>query len=261
MKSEFIGSGAHWNVERIYFNENGILKTVIHKKAKSLNRLDIDDNLAKYDLIARNELPTLSMFLFHNSEVSDFIIAEDLNPPQSDGLYVSPNTVRNASSYASLIVDYLNPNKELSIEKLEKFNLIKYLKDPKKLSNLNDEKILDGAEKEIYTNKIETISNLKEFWANSMNDMINASKNRIEIFSDAFFFRVRKSNNEVEYKIADFDNIQSHHDSEMSMEDLINLNMSHFETSFGEFIEFFVVHQKQEILRYEIKTCGNTLYK
>lgn len=86
-----------------------------------------------------------------------------------------------------------------------------------------------GAEAELYENKISVISNFKQFIQAARTEMCKPSKNKIELFSDAFFFRVRKTNDEIEYKIADFYCVTS--PSYNTEEELYMGNFAYFTTA------------------------------
>ncbi|MBW4971424.1 hypothetical protein KZY98_13230 [Croceibacter atlanticus] len=252
---ELIGNGGHWAVSRITTTENGISKSIVFKKP--LKNQKPDNNISNYRLIFSCNLPTLSKFSKTTINGIEGIEAEDLNPKNCDGFYVSPNTIRNSENCASIIIKYLKNSKETLPGDCKEFNVSEYIKHPEKIEEdidkLIEKRILKGAEKYVYENKINTISNFNNFLIKSKADMKKASDNQIELFSDAFFFRVSQSTKGIEYKIADFDCIISHKKSKTSHQNLLNGNLSYFETALTEFIEFFVEKNHKETYITEIK--------
>ena len=250
-----IGNGAHWRAVRVTTIKNGLTTSIIRKE--SLKNESADKNISIYQLIHMNGLPTLSEFSKQLLDDKEFILAEDLNPKNSDGIYVSPNTVRNAPSCSSIFLKKLsNPKQEVPIE-CKDFEFSEYVKNPKKISTdinkLNETKILRGSEKFLYENKVNKISNFNQFLIQSKDDMKKASSNNIELFSDAFFFRVSESENKIDYKIADFDCIISHQNTPMCIDTLTEGNKSYFKTAILEFIEYFVEENEREIYKNEMK--------
>jgi hypothetical protein len=240
MKKELIGNGAHWTVYRITTVENNLSKSIVFKEPKYQNS---DKNIGNYNLVISSNLPTLSRFSKKNINGVEGIEAEDLNPLNCDGYYVSPNTVRTSENLASLLLKYIQDTQQIIPDEFKEV-ISDYMKDPEKIANDRDKlleiKILKGAEKYVYENKISAISNFKSFLIKSKSDMKIASDNRIELFTDAFFFRVSETTTEIDYKIADFDCIISHKKTNVSPVNLLKGNISYFETALIEFIEFFI---------------------
>lgn len=201
-------------------------------------------------------MPTLSKFLKRTMNEIEGIEAEDLNPEKCDGYYVSPNTIRNSQNCADAILNYIFNGKESVPDECKGFNIDGYIKHLEKISDDRDEliekRILKGAEKYVYENKIGVISNFNSFLINSKADMKRASDNQIELFSDAFFFRVTETTKEIDYRIADFDCIISHKDSEIIQSKLLSGNLSYFMTALFEFIEFFIEEKYKETYLNEI---------
>ena len=155
-KKESIGNGGHWEVSRITSTENGLIRSIIHKEP--LRNQSPDKNISNYKLIKSCGLPTLSKFAKLSLNKREIIEAEDLNPKNCDGLYVSPNTVRNAPNCSSIFAKYLRDNTLKIPHECQKFNIDEYLKHPesisKDLEELRKTLILKGAEKYVYENKI-----------------------------------------------------------------------------------------------------------
>ena len=252
---EFIGNGANWNVKRISITHNGKTTSVIHKE--SIKNTSVNPNIVNYNEVTSSKLPTLSFFRQKTIDGVEVIEAEDLNPINCDGFYVSPNTAKNSPSCASEIVKFLDSsNKKNTISnQCKQFDISEYLRNPERISDdldkLHEIRILQGAEKYVYENKIKTISNFSHFLNASKTDMKIATNNKIELFSDAFFFRVSASDNKIDYKIADFDCINLN--SDIDKEELLSANKSYFETSLWEFIDFFIDEKQREIYKTELK--------
>lgn len=253
-KEDFIGNGGHWNVKRITFTVEGVKKSIIHKEP--IKNGNTKKNIDNYKLILSSNLPTLSKYFDKIHNGLKIIEAEDLNPEKCDGLYVSPNTVRTSKNCSNEIINYLKSNnktktintecKEFDFENI--FSQAENIPDDI-INALREKKILYGAEKDVYENKIKNISNFRDFLIQSKKDMKIASDNRVELYSDAFFFKVTDSSSTISYKIADFDCINSYKDDEIDLDVLFNGNKYYFETSLNEYLKFFVEesHKKQYI--------------
>lgn len=244
-----IGEGGHWIVKRITINNNGQEKSVVRKHSKSRK---VDDNISAFNLVSKAGLPTLNRFVKIN-ELE--IETEDLNVDTSNGYFVSPNTVRACLSYADLLI------KMIEVKDLSKAEMV-YLDDPFFMTALQQfkkgdinsidieklrKKITIGAEGEVYNNKIDFISNLEPFLLKIKNDIEKAALHNIELFPDAFFFRVNILSGEIEYTIADFDCIRDLSHCNACYNDLIKVNMDHYKTALCEYIQFFVAKENQDV--------------
>lgn len=254
MIKELIGNGAHWIVYRITTIEKNLSTSIVFKEP--LKNQNPDKNITNYNLIFSSNLPTLSRFSKKYINSVEGIEAEDLNPINCDGYYVSPNTVRTSENFASLLLKYIQDSQEIIPDEYKEV-ISHYMKHPEKIANDRDKlieiKILKGAEKYVYENKISSISNFNSFLIKAKTDMKKASDNRLELFTDAFFFRISETTKEIDYKIADFDCIISHEKTNISQLDLLKGNMIYFETALIEFIEFFVEKVHKEAYISELK--------
>ena len=251
-KEDLIGEGSHWCVKRIFIIEDGKEKTYVLKKSKNRSIVNVEKNLKNYGLIYSSGLPTLSRFTRAKNE-TEIIEAEDLNPPDKcDGYFVSPNTVRGCPSYGSILMKFYSPN--FDYETFQKTNdinseLKEYLKNPSKIIEnieIRDKLIVKGAEGKVYSKKIIEIKNLNDFLIEARDDMKKASEYNIELFFDAFFFRVKESISHIEYKIADFDCININQEEQIDKKELYIGNLEYLTTSLLEYIEYFVVKEKKE---------------
>jgi len=252
-KEKFIGEGNFWNVRRVFIVEDGIVKTHIQKISKKRSQDNISTNLKNYALVYSTGLPTLAWFTRANDE-TEIIETEDLNPPDKcDGYFVSPNTIRNCPSYASLYVKFLNSN--CDVETFIKDNdvdseLEEYLKKPlltqENIEIMRNTLIAKGAEGKVYSTKITEIKNLSDFLIEARDEMKRAAECNIELFSDAFFFRLKESIKQIEYKIADFDCIISLQDKKTNKNKLYKRNLEYLTTSLCEYIVFFVIKDKND---------------
>ena len=100
------------------------------------------------------------------------------------------------------------------------------------------------AESKVYESKVNEIANLETFISDAILDMEKAAEANIELFFDAFFFRVKSDTNEIEYKIADFDCIIFHNENE-NVENLKQGNKEYLKTALFEFIAYFVADDKK----------------
>lgn len=243
---DIIGKGAHWSVKRILTSDNGQEKSVVRKHGRN-----VDVNIATYDLVFKAGLPTLKRYVKVNDNE---IEAEDLNADTSKGYFVSPNTIRNYPNCGDVFLKYINSESLTPLEREQCkefdfsciFKMIRSNKSDEIVDQMRKKKIAIGAEGKVYNNKIQRISNLRSFCSNSQKDLEKATSNKIELYSDAFFFRVNPLNDGIEYIIADFDCILDLSTSTNASTSLLKINQEHFKTALLEFIEFFVVKERQE---------------
>lgn len=252
---DIIGEGGHWVVERITIDDNGQKKSVVRKHGKP-GKTNTDDNIVAFNLVSKAGLPTLNRYV----KVNDLEIeAEDLNADTSKGYFVSPNTIRSCQNYGDLFIKFIKSENlsQLEIEYYEELDFHSILKmilekgienaDIKEIfDRLRERKITVGAEGKVYNNKILYISNLESFWISSKEDLKKASLNKIDLYTDAFFFRVNPLNSEIEYKIADFDCIRDLSRFPDCFDDLMNGNVDNFKTALYEYIQFFIIEEKQD---------------
>ena len=250
---DIIGEGAHWSVKRILTNDNGQEKSVVRKHGRN-----VDANIATYDLVFKAGLPTLNRYVKVNDNE---IEAEDLNADTSKGYFVSPNTIRNYPNCGDVFLKYINSESltPLEREQCKEFDfsciskMIRTNEFDKIVDQMRKKKIAIGAEGKVYNNKILCISNLKSFCSSSQKDLEKATSNKIELYSDAFFFRVNPLNYNIEYIIADFDCIQVLNTSTDCPTNLLEINQEEFKTALLEFICFFVVKERQKEYKELIK--------
>lgn len=247
-----IGEGGHWTVERITINENGQEFSVVRKHGKPGK---VDQNIAAFELISKVGLPTLKKYIKINEKE---IEAEDLNIDASSGYFVSPNTVRGCPTCRDIFMKIINSNtptqfeneqcKEFDFDEIIKRiseNGIEKVTEEGIFDQLRDTIVIRGAEGVVYNNRVSYISNLNSFWLHVKNDIEKASKNNIELYPDAFFFRVNPDSGEIEYIIADFDCIRDLSHYENCYNDLIEGNTNHYKTALYEYVQFFVTKERQ----------------
>ena len=250
---DIIGEGAHWSVKRILTNDNGQEKSVVRKHGRN-----VDANIATYDLVFKAGLPTLNRYVKVNDNE---IEAEDLNADTSKAYFVSPNTIRNYPNCGDVFLKYINSESltPLEREQCKEFDfsciskMIQSNKSDEIVDQMRMKKIAIGAEGKVYNNKIQCISNLKSFCSSSQKDLEKATSYKIELYSDAFFFRVNPLNDEIEYIIADFDCIRVLNISTGCPTNLLEINQEEFKTALLEFICFFVVKERQKEYKELIK--------
>ncbi|GEM_PF-929684 len=252
-ESNIIGKGGHWIVERITINENGQEVSVVRKHGKPGK---VDENIAAFELISKAGLPTLKKYVKISEQE---IEAEDLNADTSCGYFVSPNTVRGCSTCGDIFMKIINSDSptQFENEQCKEFdfngiikriseNGIDKVAEEGVFDQLRDKKIVRGAEGEVYNNRVSYISNLNSFWLHAKGDMGKASKNNIELYPDAFFFKVNPNSGEIEYTIADFDCIRDLSRFNDCYDALIKGNVDHLKTALYEYIMFFVIEEKQD---------------
>lgn len=248
-----IGKGGHWIVERITINENGQDISVVRKHGKPGK---VDENIAAFELISKSGLPTLKKYIKISEQE---IEAEDLNADTSSGYFVSPNTVRGCPTCGDIFMKIINSDTPTQVENEQckefDFNgIIKRISENGVdkvveegiFDQLRGKKVVRGAEGEVYNNKVSYISNLNSFWLHAKDDMEKASKNNLELYPDAFFFKVNPDSGEIEYKIADFDCIRDLSHFEAIYDVLRNDNIDHLKTTLSEYVMFFVIEEKQD---------------
>lgn len=258
-----IGEGGHWVVVRIFVNVNGQKISVVRKHSKTGK---VDDNIAAFNLVSKAGLPTLNRYV----KVNDMEIeAEDLNADTSKGYFVSPNTIRRCPNCGDLVIKLMKSENltPLEIEQCKEFDFDSIFKIISKkgvesvdaedlIDRLREKKIVVGAEGDVYNNKIRCISNLESFWLSSKEDLKKASLNKIELYTDAFFFRVNPLNNAIEYTIADFDCILDLSRSPNSYNDLLEINKERLRNALLEYFQFFVIKERQEEYKTLVDNFG-----
>jgi len=234
---EYIGSGAHWDVYRVYLDEektiNGVtFSQFIYKRNKKNDKYQLQKNLEGYKLIRETNLPTLAFYFQENLNGDDVIIGEDLNA--NDLLYVSPNTARNSpKKNIKLIQEILGINEK-------------------------DNNYTDNAEEILMKNKLIEIMNFDNFIDVIKNDMEKVNHNNLTLCADIFFFGTYKNRkkDEISYKIADFDNITFNKNFNFSKETVL-INTKFMLTALWEYAEYFVDENRnkgyKERLENEIK--------
>lgn len=246
IKKEKIGNGSHWDVFKITKMENGKEKFVLHKESRK-GAYCVDKNVDNHSIISSCGLPTLNKF----KKISELIIeAEDLNENTNDGYFVSPNTIRSCPSCANVFLKFIEGKQieEFEAEKCKDFDFQEILNNfsIENKDKLKEKLIIQSiAESKLYENKVNEIVNLETFIFYAMIDMEKAAKKKIELFFDAFFFRVKSDTNEIEYKIADFDCI-IYYKTNGNVEELIKGNKEYFKTALIEFITYFVASPQND---------------
>lgn len=260
-KNEIIGEGVFWIVKRLLFFDDGIEKSMILKESKKCSIDDVEKNIKKFKLIISIGLPTLTWFRKAENDIYS-IEAEDLNPPNNcDGYFVSPNTITNGLTFASEVARFIAPYADRnSILKNHENNLelIDYLHDIMKAyrdgDKLRVKYLLKGAECIVYSNKIKEIKNISNFLIQVKRDMNKAANNNIQMFVDAFFFRVKDSTSQIEYKIADFDCVNLCNDIHNCKSNLYEFNLNEMLRSLLEYVNYFVVEDKKNEYNNLIKS-------
>ena len=159
-------------------------------------------NINNYHLVKSLKLPTLSFvdeWIYNNRPT---LITEHLNINSEKLIYVSPNSV----------ITELHRK----INQLDTFG--------------NKNEIIESlAENFRYENKLNKINNLNEFIDNAVSDLKRISSAKIVIEYDSYFVGSRKDSSvsEINYKIADFDNIYECKDC--SIQKCFDTNKSEFE--------------------------------
>lgn len=249
-KKEKIGNGSHWDVFRITKIENGKEKSVLHKESRK-GAYCVDKNIDNHSIISSCGLPTLNKF----RKINELTIeVEDLNQNPKDGYFVSPNTMRSCPSCATVFLKFLEGKQieKFEAQQCKDYNFQDLLNNcsTENTDELKNKLIVQSiAESKLYESKVNEIVNLETFISYAMIDMEKAAEKNIELFFDAFFFRVKSDTNEIEYKIADFDCIINHKINAF-LEDLIKGNKEYLKTALIEFITYFVAsHQNEKYMK------------
>ena len=219
---EFLGSGAFWKVERALITEGYYVNQKTYKQIAIKTSIlgDAEENINIYNKIKEADLPTLAFYQIDNFNGKEVIFAEDINEDVNteDIIYVSPNTARNIQSEKIKLALALTG---------QKANI---KQDPKHESHLKG-------------NKLSRIDNYEELIQIIYRDMESASKHKLGMCEDAFFFGVNITDKIVlNYKLADFDNILIN--QLKYSDDLVFRNTLTMLNSLGEFYDNFVDENK-----------------
>ena len=215
-----IGAGSHWTVYRpgldVSINIDGMTHSHIVYKISNEGKGNVDKNIETYSKVKSANLPTLKLYSSYRTDSIECIIAEDLNPTGTEIIYVSPNTGRNLPSPISIIIDH-------------HLNII--------LEN-DHEPLIECAEVNLKENKLTTIKNFDLFINTIYQDMKNATIWGLGLCEDAFFYGIKPSDGNIQYKIADFDTIIT---SDIpNTKEVTKRNTRTFLNSFWEFFDQFV---------------------
>jgi len=216
-KNEFInptliGGGENWEVYRCE-PINRISETIIMRIPKldfGNSNNSFHDN---YKRIKNLGLPTLKFLEIDQYRGKNVIITEDLNR-QGNIIFVSPNSVV--------------PKMPALLRKLS--SDMGFNQESRKHSI---------AEVYRYKNKIDEIIDIEKFLKEVQDDLIRASKLKLIIDFDCYFFGTSRNKNKttIKYLLADLDNIREAADENSY---LIKQNISEFRKAFNSFLEYFV---------------------
>lgn len=204
---------------------------MIVKESKGFVDMAIKGSIKKYQLIKALDIPTTSFLEISSLDGKPVLVTEDLN---SDNIcFVSPNSV-----------------------KTEKDELLACLRD-NLTPCLSLERIDSKSEQYFYKNKIKEISNFPSFLQRVKEDINKAACHNISIAFDSYFFSIEKgkSCSVIDYKIADWDNIEECED--IDFKGLLNVNIVEFQEAMFKFLELFVqAGEKREL--YQLLTSNLT---
>ncbi len=170
-------------------------------------------NIANYNLIKSLDLPTLEFVDEGTYNNRSTLITEHLNINSEEMIYVSPNSVITEMH-----------------RKIKQLNLFE-----------NQNELIESiAENYRYENKLNEIENLYEFIFNTVSDLRRISSSKVIVEYDSYFVGSMKDSNvsEINYKIADFDNIYECKD--WSFQKCFETNKVEFERMLLGYITHFV---------------------
>lgn len=225
---EGIGEGGNWKVCRCLLQD---CSSLIVKESKGFVDMAIKGSIKKYQLIKALDIPTTSFLEVSSLDGKSVLVTEDLN--SNNICFVSPNSV-----------------------KTEKDELLACLRD-NFIPCLSSERIDSKAEQYFYKNKIKEISNFPSFLQRVKEDINKAACHNISIAFDSYFFSIEKgkSCSVIDYKIADWDNIEECED--IDFKKLLNANIVEFQEAMFKFLELFVQEGEKKEL-YQLLTSNLT---
>lgn len=220
--SSCIGEGGNWKVYRCILRNNS---TIIIKEPKHFDKISIDKNIKNYYLLKNHNIQTVTFLEKHEWKGKQVLVTEDLK--KSTYSFVSPNSVTTDS-----------------VKALEEFN--------KKINLLNHSfsqgSRVDSIEEQyFYKNKIKEIMNLGNLLNRVRQDIIKASESRISIYCDSYFFSINlnQSSSSIDYRIADWDNIEQYKD--ISFQEVYEANMKDFIDAIYTFVKLFVTEGENKV--------------
>jgi hypothetical protein len=217
----YIGEGGNWKVYRMQHSDSS--RFVIIRQPISFPEWKIQSYIKNYQIIKeKTSLVTLEEVIEVNICGRSSIQSEDLNHLK-DRIYVSHNSLIS------------NKQKEGREALKELFN-----------NTLSYEKESPEAEKFRHENRIDEITNFKQFIDDVTMQLRYASNENVLIGFDSYFIgserNLRKTS--IDYKIADLDDIHDDHD--FNQNELYEKNLSGFFVAIYGFITCFVEEDSQE---------------
>lgn len=229
IENKRIGGGNFSDVHRISLSKdieigNRQLSKIVVKIPKE-NKWKVDEILNKIIAIKNSSLKTLNFAEKIILDHREVLLLEDLND-SDDIIFVSPNT------------RIVNNQKEELLHSLSQTILGKqepYVRQ-------------ENSEAELfrYQNQLEEIIDFEKDINVFLSEITNASNVGVELFIDCFFFSSSKTSNvtKVDYRVADFDNINL---NQPSIKVLRENNQREFARSYWEFVKkFFKESQKKD---------------
>ena len=210
-----IGEGGNWRVYRCLL-QNGL--TMIVKEPKNWPQRSIQCNLERYNLVKDLGLPTTSFLEKSHYNKKDVLVTEDL---KKNGIsFVSPNSVWTEDD-----------KKRSSITRLF-------------LHQTSSERFESEEEQYFYEHRSQSVPNFPNFLKRVTEDINKATENNIQISFDSYFFSIEKDNpnSRIDYKIADWDNIEKCEDKNFQV--LLKSNMEDFQQAMSDFLNSFVQEGK-----------------
>lgn len=224
-----IGGGSFSDVHRISLNKaiqigNRQLSKIVVKIPKE-NKWKVDEILSKIIAIKNSSLRTLNFAQKIILDYREVLLLEDLND-SDEIIFVSPNT---------RLVDHQQEELVHSLSQTVLGKQEPYVRQ-------------ENSEAELfrYKNLLEEIIDFEKDIDVFLSEITNASNVNVILFTDCFFFSSSKisSVTKVDYKIADFDNINLNQSSSKTVRDN---NQKEFVRSYWEFIKkYFKESQKKE---------------
>lgn len=214
LAKEGIGEGGNWKVYRCLLQD---CTSVIVKEPKGFVDMTIKGSMKNYQLIKSLDFPTTSFLEVSSLNGKPVLVTEDLN--SNNLCFVSPNSVKTEKHELVALVACLRENF---------------------IPCLSSERIDSKAEQYFYKNKIKEISNLPSFLQRVKECINKASCHNISITFDSYFFSIEKgkSCSVIDYKIADWDNIEECED--VDFKKLLNANIVEFQEAMFKFLKLFV---------------------
>ena len=215
VKKDKVGEGGSWKVFQCEAMDYQFEWPLVLKVSKGKSPLFIQHNIRIHEQIQSLGLPTLALLKTVTFADELAMIGEYLNT--NGWLFVSPNRVITDLQRAF---------------RLQETGTTVFDNEPL-------------AEQILYDHKLSELHNFQDFLDNAIRDLKIASRAKLELYFDSYFFGFKRGHtrSEIQYKIGDFDQI--FYKPRVPETELLAYNIGEFNDTMQAFIRNFIVTANQ----------------